>query len=322
MECHVKGIRTSAPSLNVSRLSYLLLCGYVAATSSALTSCGKQVKKSDGDSSSANKEVAGQDAGAAKPSDPGAGLPPPVAQVPSSPSGTNPDPTAGGGIPNAGSNGGPASGTGSGSTRYYMVVFGAQKEDGDAAKRTHVWATLLKVTSDKYPFDASAKYEQITLSWLPADYVYDDTLCLKGLFKHCDDKPGKNFDLPTTLKLLGGANRDMGRYGPFEVKEELFKRATERVKYLDSGFATFRAQVDDDDQKRALMMQPKGESNAQHALSDLNGWYDFDGDWGFDASERALQHLRGLISGKADPVEDIIVKKLEIGSIPVKFFPI
>ena len=241
------------------------------------------------------------------------------------PGGHSSDPSGGQTDPNQGGNGqgnGGGSNSGGGSITigssgsggpYFMILFGSQHEDGDAAKKTHVWGTFLKINGD--PTNPAASYETTTISWLPADIVVDDTICIW----HCDDEVGKNFDLPTTIKLMSGYGRDLRRFGPYPVKEELWRRAVERAKYLDSGMAEFKGRVDDDEHRRALNLQPEGECNAQLSITDLNGWYDFDGTWGIDATKRAARHLRGLVTGDAKAVEDAIVKRLDISGIPVGF---
>jgi hypothetical protein len=119
--------------------------------------------------------------------------------------------------------------------------------------------------------------ESHTISWLPAS--------LNIVLLRRDPEQGKNFDLPSTLKIAKSQGADVSAWGPFQIRKELYDRALAQIKRLETGKVGFKA-LD-----RAF--RPDAATNCFHAISDI-----VDGPllntgtaFGAPASEMVVQHL-------------------------------
>src|SRR5581483_12188355 len=86
------------------------------------------------------------------------------------------------------------------------------------------------------------EFEAFTVSWLPADFVQNPNLCVfegfgARLFEslnQCPLSPGKDFDLPSTIKLAVNAKVAVCMWGPYEITQPGFDLGVKRVRLLKS----------------------------------------------------------------------------------------
>jgi hypothetical protein len=136
---------------------------------------------------------------------------------------------------------------------YFVVIFSSQRKPHEA-QCTHSFATFVKATGEG-PCVEAYDLEWHTISWLPADL--DIHLCR---LLPCR---GANFDLDTTLCWALEQGQRISRWGPYQIKKELYDKALchlhhlscdgVRYKCIDTGYPTRRA------------------SNCIHAVSDVAG---------------------------------------------------
>ncbi|WP_165246885.1 hypothetical protein [Paludisphaera soli] len=120
--------------------------------------------------------------------------------------------------------------------RFYVVVFGAQPHPKQL-RRTHAWATFVRVSGD--PADPNAPCWQHTISWLPA------TLEIRPLAAH--PEPGVNLDLDRTLAVMRDYGAHTTAWGPIEIGPDLYNRSLAVKARLESGQVGYRALTSDCD---------------------------------------------------------------------------
>jgi hypothetical protein len=165
--------------------------------------------------------------------------------------------------------------------RYYMAVF-AHQTDPPFAETSHSFATFVKVSDPASSPGEPARIETQTISWMPA------TLDIHLV--RLRPEPGTNLDLPSSLRLAKTLGARVSMWGPYEIKEELYKRAGAQVARLKSNSMFYKA-VD-------RRFRGGNVSNCIHAVSDIDaqgGYLDTGTTFGEAASQLVVEHLRRWI---------------------------
>lgn len=115
------------------------------------------------------------------------------------------------------------------SSRYYFILFGGQGVPF-RARTAHTWATYAKTTP---MVNGQIGVESFTISWLPAD----------GNVKpyRFRPEPGRNYDLPDTLAIMGKYNSAISMWGPYEITFDHYAMGEEQLRFLNSGQVRFRS---------------------------------------------------------------------------------
>jgi hypothetical protein len=165
---------------------------------------------------------------------------------------------------------------------YYAIIF-ATEGDLPLPRYAHTFATFVKATgqgpcSDHYVLEAH------TLSWSPASG--------EVRVARFSPEPGTNLDLAGSLHWARSLDARVSRWGPFQVRKELYDRARAQIARLESGALQYKA-LD-------LGLRPYSASNCIHALSDIDadgGLLDTGADYGAEASYQVAHHfLRWMIN--------------------------
>lgn len=114
---------------------------------------------------------------------------------------------------------------------HYVMIFGSQS-DPKQLRYTHTWATFVRAVGEGPDPNAYA-LEMHTISWLPR------TLMVRVWAVH--PEPGVNLDLYQTLEAVGRNRERVVMWGPFVIKPELYGRALEVERTLESGAVEYRA---------------------------------------------------------------------------------
>jgi hypothetical protein len=107
--------------------------------------------------------------------------------------------------------------------QVFLIVFGSQT-CLKRARRTHTWATLVRVRQQ--PGQPSA-IDEITISWLPA------TLVIHPLSFHVEK--GMNGGLHETIEYALANREEVSQWGPYECRPRLYYRSLVQKAYLESG---------------------------------------------------------------------------------------
>lgn len=116
---------------------------------------------------------------------------------------------------------------------YFMIVFGA---DGASLRPrdAHTFATFVKATGEGRSL-ATGELEVVTISWLPRSGIVHAA----RLFP----EPGRNFGLRESLDLAYRQGGQVCRWGPYQIRPELYYRALAQCARLESGQVRYKAAV-------------------------------------------------------------------------------
>lgn len=110
---------------------------------------------------------------------------------------------------------------------FFVVMLAFQTVPSNP-RDTHSFASYVRVSWDGYgPMEGPLSFDVKTISWLP------ETTVLRPL--NLLGEPGHNFSLDETIHIAEGHCARVSLWGPYEIQEELFNRASERVAELESG---------------------------------------------------------------------------------------
>ncbi|MBY0369912.1 hypothetical protein K2X33_04445 [bacterium] len=152
--------------------------------------------------------------------------------------------------------------------RYFMVVFGYEGP-GNRAVDSHTFASF-------YSGDALMRRQTrnpATISWLPAT----------GVVRPIRREAGRNFSLEETLAIARERGYEVRAYGPYEITRDLYRRALDRIDYLNSGRVDYRMTA-------AGLFMPN-VLNCISAVSGVLGPLNTGTLWGFAASQKVTQYL-------------------------------
>jgi hypothetical protein len=107
--------------------------------------------------------------------------------------------------------------------QFFLIVFGSQTTLKHA-RRTHTWATLVRV---KQQPGQQPAIDPITISWLPA------TFAIHPLSFHVEK--GVNVDLHETIEYALANKEEVSLWGPYECRPRLYYRSLVQKGYLESG---------------------------------------------------------------------------------------
>jgi hypothetical protein len=181
---------------------------------------------------------------------------------------------------------------------YYMTIFSAQAVGSRGPSRTHSFATFVKAFGTGEPAKGFP-IEVHTISWMPRSL---EIVVLRG-----DPEPGTNLDLQSSLRWAESKKSRVSMWGPYQIDEELFKRAVKQEARLNSGQVLYKA----NDRR----FRPGSASNCIHAISDLdldNGILNTGLGRGDSASSQVAEHLeRWMIN--PDRKHAWVVGRLSLG---------
>lgn len=138
--------------------------------------------------------------------------------------------------------------------RYFVVLFASQGPNGDA-RRTHTFATFLKVDIGEPDEDGeipTQTMETTTISWLPAS---------GSIRVLAPSEVGRNFGLQETLEWAKDNGTSTSARGPFEITREIYERAVKQKQRLESGAVAYKV-IDRRFRTGAAL-------NCIHAVSDI-----------------------------------------------------
>jgi acyl-CoA thioesterase-1 len=160
--------------------------------------------------------------------------------------------------------------------RYYLMLFSYQLGDVNPPDyRSHTFGVFVKATAKDQVID------QKTISWLPANNFA--TLLMSVPVK------GRNYTLEDTCELALKCGSRLSRWGPFEIRPELYYKAEARVRELESG--RHRYIVLD----KYWITQKEGAVMCIHAISDIAGHLKSGDKRGEAASRAVVEHFRPWI---------------------------
>lgn len=185
--------------------------------------------------------------------------------------------------------------------RYYMTIFAYQDVPYLMPHTAHTFAVFVKET----PGSLEIKH----ISWLPSNLKVE---------MHRGPGPGVNHHWKESIAL----GRNVMRWGPVEIQQELYERAEKRVEYLESGEVSYVA-LDNSPIRRTRKSAHENKGNAAinciHAVTDLGG---FRLTWiavGYSASRLAFRHLSSFFINTSES-HPHIVRALEIEHIKEEKF--
>jgi hypothetical protein len=153
--------------------------------------------------------------------------------------------------------------------KYYVTYYSYQS-DPLRIRYTHTFAHFVKKT----PLTT----QEQTISWMPA------SLRIAVLRRRAEQ--GVNLNLQDTLQLAQSIGARVTAYGPFEITRELYDRAANQIKRLQSGQVQYKC-----NDRRF-----RGEAtNCIHAVSDLGGYLDTGTQSGNAATDVVVRHLEAFV---------------------------
>ena len=114
---------------------------------------------------------------------------------------------------------------------YYLLMFGSQQVPNNP-KYSHTFATFVHA-SWPGPARGPARLEVFTISWMPEN---GDIRPL-ALLPEC----GRNYELHETLRHVFWNRERVSLWGPYQIDSELYCRAVNQVRLLESGRVRYKA---------------------------------------------------------------------------------
>jgi hypothetical protein len=163
--------------------------------------------------------------------------------------------------------------------KYYVLIFAAQGEPAPP-RRAHTFAAFVKasdVGGDAGGDVTQADLEIQTISWLPATM---------NIVPRLRPERGRNFELASTLAWSRRQRFRVSVWGPFEINQQLYDHARQKIQRLDSGAFSYR--MIDTSQRNV------STSNCIHAVADVvpGPPLNFGTAYGEPASLIAARHYR------------------------------
>lgn len=151
-----------------------------------------------------------------------------------------------------------------------MITFGVQDRINSFV-RAHTFAIFVREEDDRL--------ETKTISWLPKS----NDVCL-----FCPAETGRNFSLEESIEDPVNDGRKVTAWGPYLIKEELYRRASAQIDFLESGKILFKA-ID------APQRFHRIATNCEHAVSDVDidsGYLHTGTKHGNSGTRAVTRHLR------------------------------
>lgn len=163
--------------------------------------------------------------------------------------------------------------------RYFLIVWGFQGQDNDVVE-AHTFASFY--SGDEL---ARGNASPATISWLPTS----------GIVNLFGSEKGRNFSLTQTLEMACRTGREVKRWGPYEIRAELYQRALRRIKLLNSGRIAY-----------SMIDILPGTMNCIDAAGDITRKpLDTGLSWGFMASAEVVRHLSPYFKNGRRVVKDL-----------------
>ena len=162
--------------------------------------------------------------------------------------------------------------------RHYMVVWGYQAEP-NVPENSHTFASFYR--GDDL---ARGTNSPLTISWLPATRV---------VRPHGQER-GRNFSLGETLRIARDRKFTVNAYGPYEIKADLYRRARERLRVLNSGKIQY-----------AMINGSEDAVNCIAAVGEIGGPINTGFDYGFAASLAVVNHLSAWMPNPSRVVQRV-----------------
>jgi hypothetical protein len=114
---------------------------------------------------------------------------------------------------------------------YYVMVFGSQRPLADP-RHVHSFATFVRATG-RGPRAEAYRLEAHTVSWMPRTGVIRVAALLP--------EGGRNLGLYETLRWATDDGQCVSMWGPYQVDRDLYDRALEQARLLESGQVGYKA---------------------------------------------------------------------------------
>jgi hypothetical protein len=186
---------------------------------------------------------------------------------------------------------------------FFIVMLAFQNVPNNP-RSTHSFASYVRVTWDGCgPMEGPLSLDVKTISWLPESTILKPFAIL--------GEPGHNFSLKDTIQIAQRDGARVSLWGPYEIQEELFNRASERVAELESG------------QVRYIMLDTGHRTsracNCIHGISAIDRRTRLripSPEWGEDASFVILERQASWIVSR-DITHDWLIGALGLQSYPI-----
>jgi hypothetical protein len=182
---------------------------------------------------------------------------------------------------------------------YYVILFAAQG-DPPVPRYSHTFATFIRAVGTS---PASCAVETHTISWSPASME----IRLARFFP----ERGVNLDLAASLRWARSLGARVCRWGPFEIRQDLYDRAQAQIARLSTGAVEYKV-VD-------LGLRPQRASNCVHAVSDIaadDGLLETGLDYGEEASYLVACHFRPWMI-EPGQVHDWLWDRIGLSAAPI-----
>jgi hypothetical protein len=183
---------------------------------------------------------------------------------------------------------------------YYVIIFAAQA-DPPLPRYAHTFATFVRAAGSS---PACCAVEAHTISWLPASGEI-------RTFRFFPER-GANLDLAGSLRFARSLGARVSRWGPFEVRPELYARAQAEIALLSTGVVEYKV-LD-----RGL--RPRVATNCIHAASDIDvddGLLETGVAYGEEASYLVAWHYRRWMI-EPERVHEWVLERVGLCGAPIE----
>jgi hypothetical protein len=216
--------------------------------------------------------------------------------------------------------------------RYFIIPF-AYENRGNNPEFSHTFVSVIRVLADDKQTTLTSglekktyrnrNFEAFTISWLPHDFAENPNLCVfngvgSRIFPErntCPTSVGRVFKLDETIRLAVNAKDAVCMWGPYEIRQDAFDLAVNRLRLLEGGTIKYRA----DDR---LTRKDRSAINCFHAAANLYELYPNGGlfgsgfkMWGVNGTTRVLIEYTNKASNKGLLLEPVDVKADRFGFV-------
>ena len=161
---------------------------------------------------------------------------------------------------------------------FFVTLFATETRINFPAT-SHSFATFVAIKNDRI-------VEEVTISWIPAPGYFRRNYSLPRFLT----VPGKNYTvLDETVSLY--EDHEFTVHGALEVTPELFMRAKNRIKYLDSGAAEYKGLILSEIDRESSLDNMPAKLECIHAISDIAGPLKTGIDHGNRATRDVMRHF-------------------------------
>jgi hypothetical protein len=194
------------------------------------------------------------------------------------------------------------SGTAGAEEHHYVIVFAAQG-DPVLPRYSHTFATFVRAVGPG-PNPACWAVEAHSISWGPAS---GEIRAVRFFSER-----GANLDLTATLRWARTLGARVCRWGPFQIRKELYDRARAQIARLETGLVEYKV-VDGG-------LRPRLASNCVHAVSDIDtddGLLSTGLEYGEEASYLVACHFRRWMI-EPERVHEWVCERIGLCGAPIE----